>query len=733
MRLKVFGKVGIDDSGFSRPKPLLLLSYLAVEGDTDRHRLAELFWNGDNDQKGIAKKLAKLSVVLAQFKKEGAYEAIPDIKGINPIPFVAECDALDFVAALEKNDLLTAIQHYTGGFLKDLGRTPDKLDISAELMEWIFLKREELAEQARTALLAVAEEAFVENDFETAKKLASQALELEDAPEAEPAVLAKIQVYLGDDSSKSSAALQKDVQEYLDELSEDSLKVFMALSLQPVPNLSIVRNGLSLSLGQINDIREELILAGLIDDNVNIKATGLANDWLGANPAERITLLLQLARHSSPEDAFPLYQDVYKRTQGFGGLGDTKRARAAYATKAKTLIDNADYHEAAKMLENLREAEAIFELDLDERCTFLEAYAMERTGSFKEGLELLNKLPEAEETPDVIALKSVLFWRRGKSDEAKVAADKAIDSGLDWLWARATGLTTLGYLDHSDGDFSEGASKFKKAASLFQASNDTVRWIGALNNYAITLMGIAQDARGKNSNSSKIKALFLDATHAFERALSSAEELDENIIFRTRILILMNLGIIQAELQDWDAAEKYFVQVHKYAEDKGVLDVQSRIYLNLGRVYEKQGKLDQAKQLLTQSINLTSQNREFKIQAKAMGTLAKINNDSDSMEIALDLLQESGNTSDFEFFQSEFASILLKAVNKSIVQNDLSKAKRLLHKLLSLHINTDSLEGKSNDALRLSYEHSLLEIQDKSSMQLLADELSKQYKETPLF
>jgi len=727
MRLSVFGKVGIEDSGFSRPKPLLLLSYLAVEGDTDRHRLAELFWNGDNDQKGIAKKLAKLSVVLAQFKKEGAYEAIPDIKGINPIPFVAECDALDFQHALDKEDLLTAIQLYTGSFLKDLGRTPEKLDISSELMEWIFLKREELAEKARNALLAVAEEAFAEGDVETAKKLATQALELEDAPEAEPAVLAKIQAYLGDDSSKSSAALQKDVQEYLDELSEDSLKVFMALSLQPEPNLSIVRNGLSLSLGQINEIREELILAGLIDDKVNIKATGLANDWLGANPAERITLLLQLARHSAPEDAFPLYEEVFKRTQGFGGLGDIKRARTAYATKAKTLIDNADYHEAAEMLGNLREVEAVFELDLDERCTFLEAYAMERTGSFKEGLDLLNKLPEAEETPDVIALKSVLFWRRGKSDEAKVAAEKAIDSGLDWLWARAIGLMTLGYLNNSEGNFHEGASKFNKSASLFRAANDKHRWIGALNNYGNMLKAIAEETKLKKSDIKETQQLFQEATNAFESALEAIDFEGTNETLRTRIL--MNIGVIKAQMQDWVEAEKYLLQVQNYAEQKGLLEIECRVAHNLGYVYENQGKMEIAREHLSKAINLAVQSGEFVIQAKAMGILARINNDTDSMEVALDLFRESGNTEELDFFQTEFASIIIKVVNKAILNNNLTKAKTLLLKLLKsadLGYSVDKTEA-SIDSLS-GFLTTLPSLEDKISIQLMAEQLSAHYE-----
>lgn len=726
MRLKVFGKVGIEESGFSRPKPLLLLAYLAVEGDTERQKLAELFWNGENDQKGLAKKLAKLSVVLAQFKKEGAYEAIPDIKGINPIPFVAECDAIDFQAALQKEDLLTATQLYADSFLKDLGRTPEKLDISSELMEWIFLKREELAEQARTALLAVAEEAFAEGDFETAKKLATQALELEDTPEAEPAELAKIQTYLGDESSKSSAALQKDVQEYLDELSEDSLKVFMALSLQPEANLSIVRNGLSLSLGQINEIREELILAGLIDDTVNIKATGLAKDWLSANPAERITLLLQLARHSSPEDAFPLYEEVFKRTQGFGGLGDIKRARTAYATKSKTLIDNADYHEAAEMLGDLREVEAVFELDLDERCTFLEAYAMERTGSFKEGLDLLNKLPETEETPDVIALKSVLFWRRGKSDEAKVAAEKAINSGLDWLWARATGLTTLGYLENSEGDFSEGASKFKKAASLFLAANDKQRWVGALNNHAIMLTGVAQETQKVEVSKSKIEILYNEAFEAFDQALAAVDTVGGNTTLRARIL--MNLGFLSIEQRDWEQAEKFLVQAEKPASLTSNLEVLCRVAQNLGYVYEKQNKFEVARKELSKAINMTSETGEFIIQAKAMGILARIDNDIDLMEVALELIDESGNVETFDYFQSEFTSILIEVVFKALNNNDISKAKKLLQKLIGTFERNRVIDtSDSIENLLSGFKHSLAGIEDKMSIHMIATELSTIY------
>ena len=42
--LRTFGRVQLGDGSFTRPKPLLLLAYLTVEGPCPRRRLADLFW-----------------------------------------------------------------------------------------------------------------------------------------------------------------------------------------------------------------------------------------------------------------------------------------------------------------------------------------------------------------------------------------------------------------------------------------------------------------------------------------------------------------------------------------------------------------------------------------------------------------------------------------------------------------------------------------------------------------
>ena len=49
MILKTLGGLGIKGSDFNRPKPLLLLTYLALQGPQDRRRLAEIFWVNEKD------------------------------------------------------------------------------------------------------------------------------------------------------------------------------------------------------------------------------------------------------------------------------------------------------------------------------------------------------------------------------------------------------------------------------------------------------------------------------------------------------------------------------------------------------------------------------------------------------------------------------------------------------------------------------------------------------------
>lgn len=138
MKLETFGKVRLEGTGFSRPKPLLLLTYLALEGAKERRHLAVMFWTEGE----VQKRLGQLSVVLNQLKKEGASGIIPDRPGLDPVFVQLDCDALDFVAALEGHDLELALSLYQGSFLHDLGKPLVDLEVSEELLDWILERRE---------------------------------------------------------------------------------------------------------------------------------------------------------------------------------------------------------------------------------------------------------------------------------------------------------------------------------------------------------------------------------------------------------------------------------------------------------------------------------------------------------------------------------------------------------------------------------------------------------------
>ena len=50
MILQTLGGLALQDSGFTRPKPLLLLCYLALEGARDRQHVSDLFFAHATDR-----------------------------------------------------------------------------------------------------------------------------------------------------------------------------------------------------------------------------------------------------------------------------------------------------------------------------------------------------------------------------------------------------------------------------------------------------------------------------------------------------------------------------------------------------------------------------------------------------------------------------------------------------------------------------------------------------------
>lgn len=682
MRLVSFGKVGLEGCGFSRPKPLLLLAYITLEGPQERRRLAELFW-----KEGGSRALGNLSVVLAQFKKEGAAEAFPAQPGINPLPSQVHCDALEFLEALEDGRLSEALGLYQGAFLQDLGKPLRSLKVSDELLDWVLEKRELLAQKAQGAMLALAQERLGAAEARAARALAERAYSLAEAPEMEPALLSHVQRILAQTGSELRRSVGSAARASLKDLPALAQRVFLSLVMQPEPNLTIVRGALGLSLSELAEARETLILSGLIAADNHILAEALAHGWLETHPGERLSLLLALARATPPEAAFELYRQIFAHTQGFGGVGDFQRARAAYSAMSKAWIDQLKFAEAAAALEQLRSVERISETDPDPQSRFLEAYALERLGRFKEALELLQALPQTGHDPNTVALRSVLLWRTGKSAEAKRTAQQALSSSLDWLWARATANNTLGYLAVAEERFLEAASLFKKAASLYQAAGEKSRWVGSLNNYAIALDRVAEAAEKEGKDQAALERLQADAEQAYQQTLEALGQSGENPTLRARILL--NLGMLWRRRKDWARAEKQYLEALTFAEQANALEISARLQLNLGVVYLQQQQTAQARSSFTAAIDHAARAGEFLIQGQAVGNLAFLDSDPDTMEVALELIEQSGNQDILVSCLQDYEAVLKRNFEGALLSNNAALAHQLLTRLSRLYERLD--------------------------------------------
>jgi predicted ATPase len=163
-QLKALGGLRLEPSPFTQPKPLVLLSYLALEGSQHRRHLAELFWSDGNRMKSLSMTLTRL--------RQGAGEVVEaDEKRTWT---TLESDAKALLESLDKSHWQQASELYTGAFLEGVVLE----DWGSELEEWVYTTREYLAERVQYALLNLAEDAAKKQDFAKAGELAERAYKL---------------------------------------------------------------------------------------------------------------------------------------------------------------------------------------------------------------------------------------------------------------------------------------------------------------------------------------------------------------------------------------------------------------------------------------------------------------------------------------------------------------------------------------------------------------------------
>jgi predicted ATPase len=191
-KLHTLSSLRLEQTNFTRPKPLLLLTYLCLEGKQEKRFLAELFWQGaSNHLNSLAKALSQLRQVgVIDNDDAHAWATVPN-------------DIKEFFEALERRDFENAVTLYQSSFLSGFYLP----DWGIELEEWVYSTREYLAARMREALLELAEKS---DDTTTAMKYAERAYEL--TATLEPDLLPRLYKFLA--NTPHATKLKQEAEEY---------------------------------------------------------------------------------------------------------------------------------------------------------------------------------------------------------------------------------------------------------------------------------------------------------------------------------------------------------------------------------------------------------------------------------------------------------------------------------------------------------------------------------------
>jgi predicted ATPase len=199
--LRTLGGLGLESSRFTRPKPLLLLAYLALEGPQPRRHVAELFWPTAADH------MKSLTVLLTQLRQGAPGVVEADDKKISA---TVTADVMQFLTCCESGRYEEAVKLYGGAFLEGFYLH----DWSEELEEWVYKTRELLAERARHALLTLAQREASSQKFFEAASLAERAYLMKGAAPLEPKDMMQLYTLLLAGENPYANKLREEAEEF---------------------------------------------------------------------------------------------------------------------------------------------------------------------------------------------------------------------------------------------------------------------------------------------------------------------------------------------------------------------------------------------------------------------------------------------------------------------------------------------------------------------------------------
>jgi tetratricopeptide (TPR) repeat protein len=377
--------------------------------------------------------------------------------------------------------------------------------------------------------------------------------------------------------------------------------LYMTLAMMDAPDVALARRALGFDAGTMAAAFEELLACGFAEASGHVLLRQVALDYLEAHPTVHAPLSLGLARTLPPLEAFPLY----RRTRSLWRSEDEASVTEAYLAWAKELLRRGFPRQAAEVLADAPDSPAV---------GFLRARALERSGHYQEAYTLAQTLPDSYE---LLALESTLLRKLGKPDEARAAAEKALEGGME---ARAEAFNTLGNLDNSSGEHASAIHSFQRAAALWLALGDQARRVDAINNAAIARGWLGEDVEA-----------------AFREALEAA---GDNPMLRGRVL--NNLGLAYERQEQSERAMACFREAAELAERSGALMTAARAWNHLGMVQHNLKRVGEASQAYRQALEFAKQANEQFLIATILGNISELTGDEQALTEAVRLLEEGG-------------------------------------------------------------------------------------------
>ncbi len=412
-QLKALGGLKLEDSAFTRPLPLVLLSYLSLEGRQQRKHVAELFWQDGNLMKSLSMTLTRL--------RQGAGEVIAGDQ--QKIWASISSDVKALLESLDKSQWQRASELYTGAFLEGIVLK----DWGSELEEWVYTTREYLAERVQYALLNLAEEAAKAQDFDKAGELAERAYTLPGLASNEPTTLKRLYTLLCAGANLRAPEVRKEAEDYglkLELTKQAAREMFKPSS----KTTSLPLRGTSF-VGRDEELTE---LATLLN-KPNVSLLTL----LGPAGVGKTRLALQLAHEQQKLGAFKdgvhfipldaLNDSGLLPSSLLGHLGLTQPGKTELLTQVIDFIADKTLLLVLDNFEHLIEGSSLLST-LTSKCPNLKLFvtSRERLNVEEEFIYALEGLPYSKELSDDATLSDAvqLFNERARQVQSRFRVDE---------------------------------------------------------------------------------------------------------------------------------------------------------------------------------------------------------------------------------------------------------------------------------------------------------------------